>query len=70
MKKINIVALFMVVLVAGFVKCASMDKVSLCKRGCESNYSSCKDEAKDDAKKIVECEAKKTACVKGCEESQ
>ncbi len=73
MKKLNLLALFMVVLVGGFVKCASMggmDKVSLCKKGCASNYESCKEEAKGDTKKVVECEAKKAACDKGCEESK
>ena len=76
MKKLNLLALFLVVLVGGFIQCSSMgsmggmDKVSLCKKGCESNYNTCKDEAKGDTKKVVACEAKKAACEKGCEESK
>ncbi len=72
MKKLNLSALFPVILIGGFVQCASMggvDKVSICKKGCKSNYDSCKDKAVDDTKKVLECKGGKAACVKGCEES-
>ena len=43
-------------------------KKMACQAGCDSNYESCKEEAKDDAKAIAACEAKKIACYKGCDE--
>lgn len=73
MKKLNLLALFMVVLVGGFIKCASigsMDKVSICKRACASNKRSCVEEAKEDTKEVAKCKAKNEACFKGCEESR
>ena len=39
-----------------------------CQKACDSNYDSCKEEAKDDGKAIAVCEAKKLACYKGCDE--